>query len=100
MNPRQLKALDRLPPVRQGLWFHGGVTTCHVRIVRHGTLAGTGDADDPPEIARDRKVDCYYIRYDLPHPHAWHDGGAALSLREAVFMAERRLGPVVSWDDD
>jgi len=92
--------LDSLPCVKQGLWFHGGVSTCHVRIVRHHLLYGTGDADDPPELARDRPAECYYIRFDLPQGgQLWRDGGVALSLREAVFMAERRLGPLVSWSD-
>ncbi len=95
-----MQDVDQLPPVKQGLWFFAGVTTCHVHIVRHHTLYGTGDADDPPELARDREVECYYIRFDKPHtPVPWQDGGAALSLREAVFLAERRLGPVVCWAD-
>lgn len=86
--------------VKQGLWFCGGVTTCHVHILRHHTLCGSGNADDPPEWARDREVDCYYVRFDQPHSRApWNDGGVALSLREAVFMAERKLGPVVIWAD-
>ena len=95
--------LERLPCVKQGLWLHGGVSTCHVRIVHHDLLLGTGDADDPPELAQDRPADCFYVLFDLPHPGGaaarWHNGGAALSLREAVFMAERRLGPVLSWHD-
>ncbi|MCB4366361.1 hypothetical protein KIH07_21715 [Hydrogenophaga taeniospiralis] len=95
-----MKDVDQLPAVKHGLWFFAGVTTCHVHIVRHHTLYGTGDADDPPELARDREVECYYIRFDKPHtPVPWQDGGAALSLREAVFLAERRLGPVVCWAD-
>lgn len=100
MNP-VIPAIEQLPPVRQGLWFHGGVTPCHVHIVRHHTLAGTGDEDDPPDIAQDRVVECFYIRFDHPDhaPGVWLDGGTALSLREAVFMAERRLGPLVSWND-
>ncbi|MDP2440431.1 MAG: hypothetical protein U1D36_21860 [Hydrogenophaga sp.] len=92
--------VDQLPAVKHGLWFYGGVTTCHVRIVRHHTLYGTGDADDPPELSADRETECYYILYDKPHAQPpWLDGGAALSLREAVFLAERKLGPVVSWAD-
>jgi hypothetical protein len=94
-----MNKLDLLPCVKQGLWFHAGVTACHVRIVRHHTLYGTGDAEDPPEIAADREVECYYVRFDMPREEtAWQDGGAALSLREAVFLAERRLGPVLSWN--
>lgn len=101
--------LDRLPAVKQGLWFHGGVSTCHVRIVRHHLLYGSRDADDPPALAQDRAVECFYVRYDLPAWHgrrarggrgtSWQDGGAALSLREAVFLAQRKLGPVISWQD-
>ncbi|MEF7612999.1 hypothetical protein V4F39_03680 [Aquincola sp. MAHUQ-54] len=95
--------LDRLPCIKQGLWFYGGVTCCHVRIVRDQMLHGSHDADDPPELALDRMMDCFYVRYDLPHaprqPADWHDGGAALSLREAVFLAERRLGPSIHWND-
>ena len=86
--------------VRQGLWFHGGVTPSHVRIERQHTLPGSHDADDPPEIAHDREVECYCIRYELPHSlTVWHDGGCTLSLREALFMTQRRLGPVVFWDE-
>lgn len=95
-----MNEVDQLPPIKQGLWFFGGVTTCHVRIVRHHTLFGTGAADDPPELASDRELESYYVRYDAPaSAQAWLDGGAALSLREAVFLAERRLGPVVCWAD-
>lgn len=95
-----LQALDQLPVVKQGLWFFGGVTPCHVRIVRHHTLLGTHDADDPPDIANDREVECFYVRFDQTHTTpVWHDGGTALTLREAMFVAQRRLGPVVSWAD-
>lgn len=92
--------VDQLPAVKQGLWFYAGVTTCHVRIVRHHTLLGSGNADDPPAFARDREVECFYIRFDKPHAQThWLDGGAALSLREAMFLAQRNLGPVISWAD-
>ncbi|MGS5086057.1 hypothetical protein ACVC7V_06050 [Hydrogenophaga sp. A37] len=92
--------VDQLPSIKQGQWFYGGLTTCAVRIVRHHTLYGSGDADDPPELFSDRAVECYYIRYHVPAAaQPWLDGGSALSLREAVFLAERKLGPVVTWVD-
>jgi hypothetical protein len=95
-----MENLDHPPLVKQGLWFCGGVTACHVQIVRQPTLCGSGDADDPPELARDRAVDCYQVRFDTPRePERWQDGGVGLSVREAVFLAERKLGPVVSWAD-
>ena len=87
-----MNEVDQLPPVKEGLWFYAGVTTCHVRIVHH--------ADDPPELAADREMPCFYVRYHGPMPsQPWCDGGAALSLREAMFLAERRLGQVVNWLD-
>lgn len=61
---------------------------------------GTNDPSDPPEISFDKKTDCYYVRYHPPGSHeSWHDGGSALSLREAVFLAHSKLGPVVHWTD-
>lgn len=92
--------IDHLPAVRQGLWFYGGLTACPVRIVQHDTLCGTHDPEDPSELAIDRVADCYYIRYQPPGLHKdWQDGGVALSLREALFLAQRKLGPVVQWTD-
>jgi hypothetical protein len=71
-----------------------------VRIVQHDMLCGTHDPEDPSELAADRVADCFYVRYQPPGltPH-WHDGGVALSLREALFLAQRKLGPVVQWAD-
>ncbi|HMN94147.1 MAG TPA: hypothetical protein PKC60_13030 [Hydrogenophaga sp.] len=95
-----MATVDELPAVKRGLWWYAGTSPCDVRIVHHHTLYGSGDADDPPELASDRQVDCFYVRYHTPAAApAWLDGGCALSLREAMFLAERKLGPVVSWQD-
>ncbi len=95
-----MSEVDQLPPVKQGHWFFGGLTPCPVRIVRHHTLYGTHDPEDPAEIAGDREAECFYIRYHPPGAHeTWHDGGSALSLREAMFLVQRKLGPVVQWND-
>ncbi|MCU0762839.1 MAG: hypothetical protein MUF76_07645 [Hydrogenophaga sp.] len=92
--------VDQLPAAKQGHWFCGGVTACPVRIVRHHILHGTHDPEDPVELAEDKPLECYYIRYHSPGANgAWHDGGVALSIREAMFLAERKLGPVVQWED-
>lgn len=95
-----MEEIDFMPAVKQGCWFYAGVTLCPVRIVQHHTLYGTHDPEDPPELAIDRIADCFYIRYHPPGLHEdWHDGGAALSLREAMFLAQRKLGPAVQWND-
>lgn len=95
-----MRVIDDLPPVKRGFWHHAGVSPCAVEIVCHHTLLGSDDSDDPPELALDRQVECYYVRYHTPEPvPPWFNGGVALSLREAVLLAERRLGPVVCWVD-
>jgi hypothetical protein len=92
--------VDDLFVVKRGQWFHGGVTTCPVHIVRHNTLYGTHDPEDPPELALDMAAECFYVRYLSPDARGvWLDGGSALSLREAIFLARRKLGPVMQWDD-
>ena len=93
-----MSEIDQLPAIREGQWFFAGMTACPVRIVQHHTLIGTHDPEDPPELASDRPTDCFYIRYLPPGGHdQWRDGGTALSLREALFMAQRKLGPVLQW---
>lgn len=92
--------VDQQHAVKNGHWYAGGLTPCPVRIVHHHVLFGTHDPDDPAEIAQDVSTDCFYIRYHPPGAHEhWRDGGVALTLREAVFLAERKLGPGVQWDD-
>jgi hypothetical protein len=92
--------IDLQHAVKQGRWYAGGLTPCPVRIVRHHTLFGTHDPEDPPDIAADVVAECYYVRYHPPGVHEyWHDGGVALTLREAIFLAERKLGPRVQWDE-
>ena len=94
-----MNGLEGLTIVKSGLWFHGGVTTCAVHIVQHDLLYGTHDPEDPPELALDTHTDCFYVYYQSPDKHAsWTEGGTALSLREAVFLAQRKLGPVVQWE--
>lgn len=95
-----MNEIDHLPAVKQGHWFFGGITACPVRIVQHHTLFGTQNPEDPPELAADRTGKCFYIRYRPPGAHeVWRDGGSALSLKEALFMAQRKLGPVLHWAD-
>jgi hypothetical protein len=94
-----MQNLEGLTIVKSGRWFRGGVTTCPVHIVQHNLLHGTHDPDDPPELAQDTSAPCFYVYYQSSDQHGvWTEGGAALSLREAVFLAQRKLGPVVQWE--
>jgi hypothetical protein len=93
-----MEQIDLMPAVKEGCWFYAGITICQVRIVKYHTLYGTRDPSDPAEISNDQMTDCYYVRYHPPGKHEiWHDGGIAISLKEAVFLAQRKLGPILQW---
>jgi hypothetical protein len=95
-----MRALEETQPTRAGVWLYAGEVPCEVRIVRHHTLYGTGDYEDPPEVACDREIDCFYVLYHTPVGEpAWVGGGVALSLEEAVSLAERMLGSSLQWSD-
>lgn len=95
-----MEKIDLMPAIKVGYWFYAGITICQVRIVKHHTLYGTNDPSDPPEISHDQMRDCYYVRYHPPGKHdMWHNGGPAISLKEAVFLAQRKLGLNLQWQD-
>jgi hypothetical protein len=94
-----MQNIDTMKLIKQGQWFHAGLTSCPVRIVQHTMLHGTHDPEDPPELAADIQADCFYVYFCLPQtPDDWCEGGAALSLREAIFLAQRKLGSSLQWD--
>ena len=102
-RPTQLgvmRELEQATPVKRGTWLYAGTVPCEVRIIKHHTLYGTGDYEDPPEIAEDREVECFYILYHTPAGEpAWVGGGSALSLQDAVAVAEAALGSGLRWND-
>jgi hypothetical protein len=92
--------LDTLPALKEGYWFYAGLKLCPLRIVSHHTLFGTHDPEDPPELSTDKEKKCFYILYHRPgESDQWREGGVALSLREAMFIAQRNLGPAVQWNN-
>ena len=95
---RHMYNLKSVPPEKTGTWLYAKEVPCEVRIVRHHTLYGSADYEDPPEIAEDRSVECFYVLFQTPagEPN-WVGGGAALTLAEAVALAERKLGPSLAW---
>ena len=92
--------LERAEPVKRGTWLYAGSIPCEVRIVRHHTLYGTGDYEDPPDIANDREVECFYLLFHTPAGKPpWVGGGAALSLSDAIALAEEKLEGTVTWQE-
>jgi hypothetical protein len=60
---------------------------------------GTGDHEDPPEVAEDRRAETFEVRYD-PAGEAGTlstGGGQYSSLGSARASAEAACGPSVRW---
>lgn len=94
-----MQELEHLLPVKRGHWLYDGSIPCEVRVVRHHFLFGTGDVDDGPDLSQDRGVECFYVLYQTPvGSPRWVGGGSALSLDEAVAIAEAKLSGGVDWD--
>ena len=93
-----MQEIELAIPEMVGTWRYADAIACEVRIVRHHTLYGSGDLDDPPEVANDRDIECFYVIYGTPvgEPR-WAGGGVALTLAEAASMAEQQLGTSLVW---
>ncbi len=87
------------PIVKRGYWLEGPIRS-GIRIVRSQKMYGTGNPDDPPEIANDRDVECYYVIYDSPSPLAPRGaaGGAYLTLEDAVAAVQKTTKAPVVWE--
>lgn len=91
--------MDRQVPLLRGSYSYAGRTHCEVRIVCWHTLYGTGDPHDPPHIAQDQAVTCYYILYRTPaDPRAWVRNGGLLTYEEAVTRAAALFGAALRWE--
>ena len=50
-------------PVRRGAFLYDKTLVCDVRVVRSEVCYGSGDHEDPPELAEDQSVPCFYVEY-------------------------------------
>lgn len=84
--------LDKCKIVKQGILLYDHVLEYSVIIIESDILYGTGDFDDPPEIAEDRECLCYYIWCDSPHGRNEYCSGpfeAYMSVEEAMAAIEK-----------
>jgi hypothetical protein len=85
--------------VLEGSWLYAGTTRCRIAIVRRGTWYGSGDYEDPPEVADDREVETFAVLYTAGDPDRFAAGGGQyLSLEAARSGAENACGPSVLWE--
>jgi hypothetical protein len=50
--------------VLEGTWLYAGTTPSRVVVLRRDRWYGTGDHEDPPEVAEDREIEMFEVRYD------------------------------------
>jgi len=97
--------MDTLQPgqviVQEGTYLYAGTVECDIRIVFSPIRYGTGDYEDPPEIANDIECSAYYVQYGSTTQRAVFSssGDSCLSLAEAIASAEATpgIGSTVRW---
>lgn len=83
--------LSNVKIVKRGICLYDNLLEYEVIIIENDIVYGTGDEEDPPEIADDKDCLCYYAWCDSPHSRgrfisSW--GGAFLSIEEAMEKIE------------
>jgi len=89
--------------VKAGTFLYDGEVLCDVVIVRDPILYGSGDEEDPPEVAEDRERETFYIRYGSNTTRGQFNAGrpARFTLAEAMKAAEEApgIGSTIRWID-
>lgn len=85
--------------VKEGIARYADEVDYTVRIIKWHTLYGSGDFEDPPEIANDTAVECYYVWFeDLVHKGKFTTcNGGFLHLDEAVEHVENLIKGDIWW---
>lgn len=90
--------------VRTGTFLYDGAVICDLRIVRSPIRYGSGDWEDPPEIANDQELETFYVQYGSSTERGRFNagGGGHDTLRDAMqaTQAAPGIGPTVQWDVD
>jgi hypothetical protein len=79
---------DRL--IRRGAWLYAGLVRREVRVVRQMLFFGTGDHEDPEEIAADRECTCYGVQFETSTGESpdFVGGGQFATLAAAIQHVE------------
>ena len=89
--------------VKNGTFLYDSTVICDVRIVRSRMRPGSGDWQDPPEVADDHHGDFFRIQYGstTARGHFNAAGGGGASLQEAIAVAESTpgIGNTIRWID-
>jgi hypothetical protein len=89
--------------VKNGTFLYDGTVVCDVRIIRSATRPGSGDCDDPSEVANDQYGEFFHVQYGstTERAHFNSSGGFGATLEEAITLAELApgIGNTIQWID-
>jgi hypothetical protein len=87
--------------VKTGTFLYDDSVLCDVCIAYSSVRFGTGDREDPPDIAEDAEIDTYYVWFGSTTERGKYNagGGGYPSLVEAIANVENRpgFGKTVRW---
>ena len=90
--------------VNTGTFLYATSVECDIRVIRSSVRYGSGDQDDPPEVANDIEVESYYVEYGSTTQRGVFSAGSTAfsSLQEAILGAAEQLGPhrTVHWQSE
>ena len=91
---------DRGSVVVEGTWLYSDQVRCRIAVVRRDIMYGSGDYEDPPEVAEDRTIETFEVLYASPtNPRQFSAGGGQFrTLDEALAAAELACGSTVHWE--
>jgi hypothetical protein len=84
---------------RAGTWYYDHVVPCRVEIWQRSVRPGTGDHQDPPDIAGDLTGKWYEVQYSHPDGTSGHVGGAYYETLDAAMESVHvHTQASVRWD--
>ena len=89
--------------VRSGTFLYDGTVLCDIRIVCSSVRPGSGDWEDPPELANDQFGEFFIVQYGSTTARGVFNAcsGGGITIEEATTAAESMPGtgaPIV-WLD-
>jgi hypothetical protein len=86
---------------KTGCFTYAGQIICELRIIRSPLRYGSGDHEDPPDIADDQAIATFYVEYGSTTERGTFNAGGGVydSLEEAIAAAEASpgIGDSVRW---